>query len=353
MAKVFLLGYPGVMGGANTEAFHNVKLWRESGHDVSLIPTWGGDEVFEQKLNEVGAETIHVPAAQLAYVKDLPGAIVVSMCNSRLYPVWPKLRDMGCQVAWVNCMTFVASDEERAWTKHGFPAAFVFQSQFQRDELEARYGKIMPEYGPRYEPTMGHHIPGYIDTTEFPFRPTSHERGERFTIGRLARPDEDKWHKEMWRICQSVPYRGVHVKCMGINEATKAKLGEPPQSDHFTTELLAPQSVSPQEFLADCDVLLGLNGGARENWPRVGLEAMSAGVPVVAQNRWGWKEMIEHGATGFLADNNEELVYRLAEMAYHEDRRLRVARAAAKDLSEFQDLNIAAAWNSLFAQLGA
>ena len=50
-----------------------------------------------------------------------------------------------------------------------------------------------------------------------------------------------------------------------------------------------------------------VNGGARENWPRAGLEAMAAGVPIVAQNDWGWREMIEHGVTGFLGGDDCEL----------------------------------------------
>ena len=29
---------------------------------------------------------------------------------------------------------------------------------------------------------------------------------------------------------------------------------------------------------------------------------MAAGVPIVAQNDWGWREMIEHGVTGFLGE---------------------------------------------------
>ena len=36
---VFLIGYPGEMGGANTEAWHTVKLWRRYGVEVHLIPT--------------------------------------------------------------------------------------------------------------------------------------------------------------------------------------------------------------------------------------------------------------------------------------------------------------------------
>jgi hypothetical protein len=37
--RVFLAGYPGEMGGANTEAWHTVKLRRRVGLDVHLVPT--------------------------------------------------------------------------------------------------------------------------------------------------------------------------------------------------------------------------------------------------------------------------------------------------------------------------
>lgn len=33
--------YPGDLGGACTEAWHTVKLWRRFDADVHLIPTWG------------------------------------------------------------------------------------------------------------------------------------------------------------------------------------------------------------------------------------------------------------------------------------------------------------------------
>ena len=74
--------------------------------------------------------------------------------------------------------------------------------------------------------------------------------------------------------------------------------------------------------------MLGLNGGARENWPRIGLEAMAAGVPLVCQNQWGWKEMIQDGVTGLLADSDEEMAFRLAQLAYDEDLRQAIIDAS-------------------------
>ena len=74
--------------------------------------------------------------------------------------------------------------------------------------------------------------------------------------------------------------------------------------------------------------MLGLNGGARENWPRIGLESMAAGVPLVCQNAWGWREMIVDGQTGFLTNSDEEMAFRLAQLAYDEDLRQAMIRRA-------------------------
>ena len=65
---------------------------------------------------------------------------------------------------------------------------------------------------------------------------------------------------------------------------------------------------------------------------QAGLEAMAAGVPIVTQNEWGWKEMITHGETGFLGSCDEELAHYAACLAYDERLRMRIIRAARDDL---------------------
>lgn len=91
-------------------------------------------------------------------------------------------------------------------------------------------------------------------------------------------------------------------------------------------------AISASDYFRQLHCTLPVNGGARENWPRVGLEAMAAGVPVVAQNEWGWREMIDHGVTGFLGGCDEELAHYAAMLAYDEDLRMRIVHAARERL---------------------
>ena len=81
---------------------------------------------------------------------------------------------------------------------------------------------------------------------------------------------------------------------------------------------------------------------------------MAAGVPIVAQNDWGWQEMIEHGVTGFLGNCDEELAHFAATLAYDEDLRLSVAENARRRLEEVlaQPNRIWDGWKQLFDGLG-
>lgn len=62
--------------------------------------------------------------------------------------------------------------------------------------------------------------------------------------------------------------------------------------------------------------------------------AFASGVPVVAQNQWGWREMIQHGETGFLGNCDEELAHYTAMLAYDERLRMRIVHAARERLVE-------------------
>ncbi|GAB6184615.1 glycosyltransferase family 4 protein [Thermopirellula anaerolimosa] len=340
---IFVLGYPGAMGGANTECWHTVKLWRQAGWEVHLIPTWGRDDRWRERLDMIGAVTHCVSAADLEKVPGLAGSVVVAMCNGNLWGVYGRLRKLDCRVVWVNCMTFMFPDERQATQADGPADAYVFQSHFQRSMLEPELAKL------GYRPEQGHLIRGAFDVEEFPFNPRTHQIGTEFVIGRLARPDLDKWSSNTWPIYGAVPYAHRKALVMGWNERLEKKLGKPPA----WATCLKPQEISTQEFLSRCHVLLAINGGARENWPRVGLEAMAAGVPLVVQNQWGWREMVRHGATGFLCDNDQELAYYTAHLAYDERKRLVMAEAARAHVERLADAEtILAGWRRLFDFLG-
>jgi len=342
--KVFLVGYPGEMGGANTEAWHTIKLWRRFGVDVHLIPTWGRDERWQTRLDALGCTTHLVTPSELESVPGLAGTPVVGMCNSEFMLQAPRLRALGCPIVWVNCMTFLFEHEKRFFVEHGPADAMVYQSQFQRSQLEPQ----LASYG--YDPSSGHLICGAFDLDEWSFQPRPHAKGEVFVVGRVARPDQDKWSSNTWPIYGRIQYAHKRALMLGMDERTHQKLGTPPA----WADCLKPMAMPARDYFRQLHCMLPVNGGARENWPRAGLEAMAAGVPIVAQNLWGWPEMIEHGVTGFLGDCDEELAHYTAMLAYDEDLRIAIAQRARRRLVEemAHPETIWAGWRRLFDSLG-
>ncbi len=321
--QLFLMGYPGDLGGACTEAWHTVKLWRNFGVDVHLIPTWHAPPHWRKRLDDLGCVTHQVTPDALSQVPGLAGSIVVGFCNDALLTFAARLRQLDCKIVWANCMTWLFDAEKRFYADHGPFDAYMFQSEFQRGELEP----LLAEYG--YEPKQGFLIRGAFDVEEWHFQPRPHMRGEPFFVGRVARPDQDKWSSNTWPIYSRIQYANKRALMLGMDERTHQKLGEaPPWAD-----CLSPMALPAHDFYRQLHATLPVNGGARENWPRAGLEAMAAGVPVVAQNAWGWREMIVHGETGFLGDCDEELAHYTAVLAYDEELRLHVADNARRWLA--------------------
>ena len=342
--RVFLIGYPGEMGGANTEAWHTVKLWRSFGVDVHLIPTWTCDEAWRTRVDALGCTTHAVGPSELDQVPELAGSPVVGFCNSQFIAHAHSFRELGCPLVWVNCMTFMFEHERECFRKIGPADAYVFQSEFQRSELEPQLAEL------GYTPECGHLIRGAFDLDEFEFAPRPHPRGDVFVVGRMARPDTDKWSSNTWPIYSVIQYAYKRALMLGMDDRTHGKLGAPP----IFADCLKPMAISVKQFLSTLHCLLPVNGGARENWPRAGLEAMAVGVPIVAQNDWGWREMIEHGVTGFLGSNDCELAHYAACLAYDEELRQRIVHAARerllKELASSQV--IWESWKQLFRSVG-
>jgi hypothetical protein len=367
---VFVIGYPSDVGGANTELWHTVKLWRRFGLGVTLIPTGEPDPQWRMRLDGIGCRTA-VGGRQWAV-----GGVVVAFCNERFLAAADRFRAMGCRIVWLGCMNWLFPAERLHYVRHGCFDRHVFQSRYQRQQLVPQ----LRRFG--YRDEQGAVIRGAFDATEFPFRPTRHLSGEVFTVGRISRAAADKFSPDTWRIygrvreaiacgagvppavgrssTASLPGRSetpsyalgqsqLHVRVLGWSAEVEARVGPPPP----WAECRPPGSCTPQNFLATLDALVHAGGTTAENWPRVGLEAMAAGVPVVADRRGGWTEMIRHGETGYLCDDDQQFACCAARLAGDEPHRLEIIRRArrAVETELANPAAIWAAWQQLFEGL--
>lgn len=336
---VFIAGYPGHLGGANTELWHTVKLWRRFGLDVTLLPTWQADPAGSRRLEAIGCRTIQTNPNDLHHVPGLKGGLVVSMCNTKFLAVAQRFRQLGCRIVWVGCMNWLFPDERLHYRRFGTFDRHVFQSHFQHDQLVPQLRKF------GYQDSQGFVLRGAVDLEEFSFRPLSHTPGEVFVIGRISRAAADKFSARTWAIYGRILHP-VTARVLGWDASVAARLGPPPR----WATCLAPGSETPQHFLATLHALVHAGGQAVENWPRAGLEAMASGVPVIADRRGGWCEMIRHGQTGCLCGTEDEFACYTARLAHDEDHRLQVAHEARAALERelAQPETIWEGWKAVF-----
>lgn len=128
---------------------------------------------------------------------------------------------------------------------------------------------------------------------------------------------------------------------MGVNDETRVKLGKPVPP---FVRLLPPNAIFPtQDLYAQAHVQVATNGpfnnqfglnGTVENAPVVARECAGSGVPLVAPDFAGWKEVVVHGETGLLANNDQELSEHATLLSRDEALREHLAINARKHLEE-------------------
>jgi hypothetical protein len=343
---IYVVGYPSDLGGANTELWHTIKLWRRCGMQVTLLPTWRADPAWRERLDAIGCRTIETNPDDLQNVPGLKGGIVVAMCNTRFLAAAERFRELGCRIIWLGCMNWLFPEERLAYRKLGPFDLHVFQSRYQRDQLAPQ----LRRFGWRDE--QGMVIRGALDLDDFPWRPLQHEPGEPLVIGRISRPALDKFPRDLWRQYAAIARRmdfQIRPACerrldglgnpsylfriLGWSKEIAARLGCAPA----WAECLPPCAEPVPRFLSTLHALVPGIGAAVENWPRFALEAMAAGVPLVVEKAGGLVEMIEHGETGYLCESVEEMAVCVERLTQDEDARMRIivaARAAVERLAE-------------------
>jgi len=342
--KIYCIGGPADIGGANTELWHTVKLWRSFGVDVTILPQHGAEVTiaWRKRLDGIGCQLR----------AELPkGGVCVGFCNSHYRAIAKALRAQGNRLVYVPCMCYQFPDEaKRELFDH-----YIFQTHYQAS-------RILPALEHRGLPqSHSSIIRGAFDVTEFD--PSSRLRrrrqGEPFVIGRLSRsvapvalgrggtvPDVEKYPRGLWQQYEAIDYRPLRARVMGWSGIIQGRCGKPPA----WAEVFRDGAMPAKEFLQSIHVLIPGIGCCEENWSRVGLEAMACGVPVVAEDKGGWREMT--GVVRALTPGSQALFPSAwaRDPETYEANRQRV-RAAVEELCRPEP--IWQAWLSIFERLEA
>lgn len=362
MSKVFVMGYGHHIGGASGEMLGALATWRTGGLMPTLIPTWGpGHPDYRKMMDEMGYKTINVPEQIKGGIKnipDFPGSTVIAFCNAHAVAedCYRTMKEIGIRFVWVPTMCHPVKDqngwcpEAIAFAKHGLPDVFVYQSAFQRHSYESLLiGELVARGVP--DPyaavtSRGRLIRGAFDTKGWTYAPKSHALGKPFVLGKLGRPDPNKWHPDLWRVYEKVPYSHRAALVMGLNPDIVK--GMPPLPEWATW--LKPMGMSVQTYYSKIDCLVPLNApGVVENFPRIGLECFALGIPVVARREGGWCEMIQDGVTGLLGDSDDEISWLAGELIYRPKRRLEIVHNAREWLVKTVSPEVVwPEWRSIF-----
>lgn len=310
----------GEVGGALTEAWDTLRLWSERGIETQLISDRPLSREFRDQLPAIRCTAVESSDEDL--LKSLAGSTAVGFCSDRFLELAPRLQERGSRLVWVNCMTWVFAQEREIYLRSRLFDAYLFQGEFQRQELEREYVRF------GYEPALGHLIRGYLHLSDRPFEPSVRRAEDDFVVGRLARPDLSKWSRATWTTYGKIDHPRRRGLVMGVDEMVRKWIGPTPDWG----EALPPCAISSHDFYRRVHCLLPINFSAFESWPRVGLEAMATGVPIVAPRQGGWVDMIRHGVNGFLADTADELAGYATQLAHDENLRQQIIRQAREML---------------------
>lgn len=351
---VHVFGWPGWLGGASTKLAHLLKLL---GRHLDLVvvpndPAELQDAAWVRYIHRCGARCLafeHLP-------RRLHGWGLV-LCNFEFltHPRWTEVRRRGLRMAWSNEMMWTHPAELGALTL-GQIDCLLYVSAVQRQRLEPEYRRALtgtvaaspasPPAGAEERATSGwlpsalrhHPVPwritgNYIDPADFPFRPRSPSNGRwhPLVVGRLSRPDPDKFPEDFPRFYEGLGLRTPRFRVMGWSEELSRRWAGHAFDERW--DLLPPLAEAPARFLQSLDLFVySLGPRFRESWGRAVVEAMLTGAVPLLPRGGGHhlEELIRHGEHGFLCADPGEFRDYARRLERDGALRVRLSRAARR-----------------------
>lgn len=334
--RIFVVGFPSLYGGAGTELHHQIIIWVLMKKEVHIIPLhefYKYDSLYSEMLK--WGVIIHEPEDWHVLNQGDP---VFGFCDLIFLNKLPKIREYTKRTIFVNCMTFLF-DKEKEMMSRGMIAMFLYQNDEVREKCMNELKSINNDDRIIYKT-----FKPYFHKLYFPF--VNMRCDDSFCCGHISRSDPNKFNANILKIydefiCE-LPKKGVFL---GFNDACKEKIGEP-----FEWIILAKDhnDMSSQDFYGKCKIVLQPSDTI-ENWPRIGLEAMSSGSVLIVDNRGGWKQMIEHGENGWLCNSDRDFIQYANIMASDVARLKDMSLAAQVRVEKIAGLNVSIeSWEEVF-----
>jgi hypothetical protein len=318
--KVNVIGFP-YNTDLESECLDLIRLWRDSGVGIRIIPTSPVPASIITRLTDLGCEFLfhlidNVPG-KILEANDIRQGLVIGLYDTAFFDAAIYLRAMGCRLIWMG--EPVVTGAERSFYKEwGLCDRYVVKSYFHRALLLAE----LIDFRCDADRVLRIKPPFFADLCEFNIVP--HIPNSTMCVGKVGcAADHDFYPANSWKILSgsSTPVRAV------VSE----------WSDHLESILQRPKWVEvlpvyrPSEFYSKIHCLIQV-ANRKESWLRFALDSMAYGTPVIAQNDSGWKELIRHGDNGFLCNSPDEVHASLDMLAQDENLRIEIAIRARESL---------------------
>lgn len=339
LKRIFVYGFPGRYGGAGTELHHQIVLWKKMGMEIHIIPSWSTykNEDLYPEMIERGV-IVHEANDWDSLEAGDP---VLGFCNSEFLNKLPDIHARTKRTIFINCMTWLFEKEKECMAQ-GLISMFLYQNEEVRQN-------VMPKLKAfNRDPNVQFHtfVP-YFDMSNFSY--VEERDSEFFGCGRISRQDADKFARNTLHIYDGfVSPKLKKALFLGFDHRSEQKIGKP--FDWIKTAK-DQRVVSQQDFYKHCEIVLQPTD-TTENWPRVGFEAMSSGSVLIVDNRGGWRQLVEHGKTGWLCNHERDFIYYASKMAYEPELRAEMALLARERAQVLGGWDAAwESWSGIFEKI--
>lgn len=346
---------PGHPGGVYEHINHLRAEFVRSGHDVTVMAPRGRKGGLEARDGFYGiGRTVPIPAngsmVRVTFDVTLYNAVKTLLRHEQfdvihlhepLIPVLPYLVLLNSQA--VNVGTFHAFRSSSPWY-----TAFKPYMSFMMSRLDARIAVSPParDFVSQYFQGPYDLIPNGIDVARFqevePFSWASDGTPRILFVGRFNEPRKGLKYllRAMPLVQQQFP--GTRLVVVGRGDSDKfAGLME--RYDVRGVDFVGQATAAElPRYYASCDVFCAPSTSG-ESFGIVLLEAMAAGVPVVAGDIPGYRSVIRHGLDGVLAPpkNAQALALALVRMMADSDLRRTVVATGRETAQQYDWTEIA------------
>ena len=322
------------LGGAQVHLYELVSHCRQ--HGIQPYVVVGTDGWLSEQLRILGVLVIVVPklVREISFKKDLQAIYRLSGIIGEIHPDLvhchsSKAGILGRIAAWINHVPVVFTAHGWAFTEGVHPVKRFVYGCIER-VIAHITAKIIcvSEYdrqlGLCYMGNQGHKLVTVYNGISSQETSATAERifGETLQFIMVARFSAPKEHIQVLRALQIVKSRGKSIRVTFVGDGPDYNQVKHTARAFQVDDMVVfeGQSDHVRRLLPQYDVFLLISRW--EGFPISILEAMSAGLPVMASNVGGVKEEVVDGSTGWLIPNGDYkyLADRMIDVIDHRER---------------------------------